>query len=248
MIKKILLLTLSLVIIFTACISASADTEQIYDFDYALEGYDLTSLQNKLDSISEKYDCEIVLFTTEYLAQDAEDEAEYCLNEHLNYIGADSDSSSICLLVCMSERKYGIYCKGEAYTDIFKDKDLDDIEDTIKSYLSDGDVYGAFDAFADKCEDVLESYGKVQVKAGWIFISLGVGIIIAFIVVLIMKAQLKSVRFQPKANNYLKNGSLNVTQARDIFLYSTIVRTEKPKSNSSSSGSSSSGGGRSGSF
>ena len=147
----------------------------------------------------------------------------------------------------MSERKYGIYCKGEAYTHIFKDKELDSIEDAIKGYLSDGDVYGAFNAFSDECETVLENYGKIQVKTSWIFVSLGIGVLIAFIVVLIMKSQLKSVRFQPKANNYLKQGSLNITESRDIFLYSTVVRTEKPKSNSSSSGSSS-GGGRSGSF
>lgn len=248
MIKRIILTLLSVLLVLTACLTSSADTERIYDYSYNLKSYDLTSLQNKLDDISDKYSCEVVLFTTDYLTQNVQYEASYYLDEYLNHIGAEDDTSAICLLVCMSERKYGIYCKGEAYTNIFKDKELNDIEDSIKSCLSDGDIYGAFEAFADKCEKTLESYGKVHVNPLWILISLGVGIAIAFIVVLIMKSQLKSVRFQSAANNYLKSGSLNVSESRDIFLYSTITRTPKPQAKSSSGGSFSSGGGRSGSF
>lgn len=70
----------------------------------------------------------------------------------------------------------------------------------------------------------------------WIVIALVMGIVIAFIAVFIMKSQLKSVRFQPAANNYIRSGSMNVTLQRDIYLYSTVSRTPKPKNNSSSGG------------
>jgi uncharacterized protein len=57
-----------------------------------------------------------------------------------------------------------------------------------------------------------------------------------------MKGQLKSVRKQNRANNYMKTGSLQVTVHRDLFLYRDITRTRK-QTNSSSGGSRSSGGG-----
>jgi len=69
---------------------------------------------------------------------------------------------------------------------------------------------------------------EVTFEPVWILIALGIGIVIAFIVVLIMKSQLKSVHFQAAANNYIKENSLNVTLSRDIFLYSTVTRVAKP--------------------
>jgi hypothetical protein len=41
--------------------------------------------------------------------------------------------------------------------------------------------------------------------------------------------------FKRAAKNYLVDGSFNLTLSRDIFLYSTVRRTAKPKSNSGSS-------------
>jgi len=72
---------------------------------------------------------------------------------------------------------------------------------------------------------------------------------VAGISVFVMASQLKSVRPQTAARNYMKPNSLNLTVSRDLFLYRTVTRTPRPKSNSSSGGRGSSGGGsRSGSF
>ena len=61
--------------------------------------------------------------------------------------------------------------------------------------------------------------------------SLIAGIVIAFIVVGIMKAQLKTVRKQRNAANYVVSGSFRLTNQMDIFLYRNVVRRERPKSN-----------------
>lgn len=50
-----------------------------------------------------------------------------------------------------------------------------------------------------------------------------------------MKGKLKTVRFQPAANSYMKAGSMNITESRDMFLYNTVTRTAKPKANDSDS-------------
>ena len=71
----------------------------------------------------------------------------------------------------------------------------------------------------------------------WIPISIAVGVCLSFIIVGNMKSKLKTVRFQAAASNYMKNGSLNITESRDLFLYNTVTRTAKPKNNSSSGSS-----------
>ena len=67
-----------------------------------------------------------------------------------------------------------------------------------------------------------------------------VGVGLAMFIVGRMKAQLKTVRFQAAAGDYMKSGSLNITESKDTFLYNTVTRTAKPKNtDSGSSGGSS---------
>ena len=74
----------------------------------------------------------------------------------------------------------------------------------------------------------------------WIPISLVAGIVLSLIVVGTMKSKLKTVRFQAAANNYVKAGSMNLTESRDIFLYNTMTKTKKEKNDSHSGGGGSS--------
>ncbi len=64
-----------------------------------------------------------------------------------------------------------------------------------------------------------------------VLISAVVGLIIGFIAVSLMKAQLKSVRSAKNAANYIRQGSFSLTESRDVFLYSTVTRVSKPQSN-----------------
>ena len=111
----------------------------------------------------------------------------------------------------------------------------------------------AFDTFVQKCDEFItqaragepfdkSTLPKEPMSPVWILISLAVGIAIAFIIVGIMKSKLKTVRFQPKAKDYIKEGSMNITESHDMFLYRTVDKKEKPKSNSGSSTHTSSSG------
>ena len=64
-----------------------------------------------------------------------------------------------------------------------------------------------------------------------LLISIVIGIAIGFLVVSVMKSQLKSVRRQSGAANYFTAGSLNLTCSTDHFLYQNTTRTPRPKSN-----------------
>ena len=73
------------------------------------------------------------------------------------------------------------------------------------------------------------------------------GFLVAFLVALgvtgSMKSKLNSVRWNNYAANYVKEGSLNITNSAEIFLYASVTKTPRPTSSSSSGGRSYSGGG-----
>lgn len=58
-------------------------------------------------------------------------------------------------------------------------------------------------------------------------ISVVVGIIIGFIGSGIMKSKLTSVRYQSGATDYVVPDSFKLNDSRDIYLYSTVTKTER---------------------
>ena len=244
MIKKFLVLITALLIMCAACLcTVSASAGNISDEADLLTEEQEKTLSAKLLEVSGEYNCFVTVATTEFLSEyGADTRARNVYEEKFS----SQSESGIILLVSMTDRVYGIYCQGEARDNYFDSANLDELESTITPYLSDGDVYGAFNAYADKCGEFINSYHTVGFRFGWVVTALVIGVVLAFITVFIMKSQLKSVRFKSEANNYLKAGSFNLNVQRDIFLYFTITRTLKPQPKSS--GGTSGGGGRSGSF
>lgn len=76
-----------------------------------------------------------------------------------------------------------------------------------------------------------------------VVISVIVGIASGFIGTGIMKAKLKSVKFQSGAADYIVPDSFKMHDSRDIYLYSTVTKTERPTDNDTHSGGSHGGSG-----
>lgn len=68
-----------------------------------------------------------------------------------------------------------------------------------------------------------------------IVISIAIGIAIAFTVGAIMKSQLKTVKRKAQATDYVDKDSLNITNSNEMFIFSRISRTAKPKEGNSGS-------------
>ena len=85
-------------------------------------------------------------------------------------------------------------------------------------------------------------------------VSLLIGAAVSVITILIMRSQMNTARSQKDAGSYLVSGSYCLRRSQDIFLYSRVTRSPRPKSNSGGGSSvhrGSSGrshGGRSGGF
>lgn len=218
-----------------------------------------SQLLSLLESLSKKREADIAVVTVNSLegksAQDfADDYYDY------NGYGYGDDDSGIMLVVCLPTRDYALTTYGET-RDILSDRSLDRIEDAFVSKLSDGDYYGAFRAFANTTDQMIEvelTPESHTVAPVWIPVCLLIGFSISGVIASARKTKLKSVAKQYEANHYYNRQSLRIRRKRDNYINSTMSRVplhtdDEPRSGGSShtfhiSSSGRTHGGRSGKF
>lgn len=211
----------------------------VYDEANLLSHTEETGLNAKLQSVSRTYNAQIVVVTLAALgSSDIDGYIEY-LYDSMGF-GYGSGHDGVLLLVAMDVREYRILSNGLA-ADAISVSDIDAISEAIVSDLSDGDFVGAFDEFADQCAYYLDGHinGFPFDFGGNLMIALVIGAVAGVVVAFILKGQLKSVRKQNRADDYVKAGSMQITNHSDLFLYRNISRTKKQTSSSSRSGGSS---------
>ena len=117
--------------------------------------------------------------------------------------------------------------------------------------LSDGDYFAAFQTYLTDCETYLDCYsqgtaydkgvrlpGEPLFSLVQILIIIFVPILIALIVCMIFKAQMKTARKATGAGNYLVDGSFQLTKSRDDYVRTTRSTEKIERNNSGGSGSS----------
>lgn len=267
--KKITAALAVLILLVLSCIPAAAaeGMEEGFTSEYLrlMDTADLLSdaeeekLLAALDEVSERQELEVAIATTDTL--DGSDIVSYAddLYDYCGF-GYGPEKDGILLLISMEDSDWYISTCGYGIT-AFTDAGIEYIGAQMKDDLSGGNFAAAFQTFIQSCDEFITQartdrpYDKSNLprkpmSAIWVPISLIAGIAIAVITVKGMKAPLKTVRFQPQAKNYIRDGSLNITESHDLFLYRTVNRTEKPKkedsgssTHTSSSGTTHGGGG-----
>ena len=155
----------------------------------------------------------------------------------------------ILYLVSLSQGEWYILTNGACYARI-SNRAIDRIGEELVEYLRDGDYYEAFALFPQLAEEAFYDSEPGQQSGAdearnyttRIVISMLVGLAIGGICAGIMAAQMKTVKAQKGASDYIRSGSMHLHQQRDIFLYSHVSRTAKPKSDSSGGDGGSRGG------
>ena len=250
--KVISVLIASVFLCLCFVVSASADEyiiPRLVDSAYLLDDIDAIELLDKLDEISERQMCDVVILTVDSLegytpTEYADDFFDYC-----GY-GLGPNRDGILLLISMEERDWAISTHGYGIT-AFTDAGQKYIVDKFLPSLSSGDYYHAFCIFADQCDEFLtqaktgEPYDshnlpKGPMPVGYLIISIVLGVGIAYIVTSSMKRQLQSVYKQTAASNYIRENSVNITDSRELFINTTVSRTEKRVESDSSDSSGSS--------
>ncbi|MBR5569835.1 MAG: TPM domain-containing protein [Oscillospiraceae bacterium] len=240
-----ILLLLCLLLVQTV---SAASTDSLVDEANLLSEKQEASLEAQLEDLGEKYQVDVVIVTTDTLHGKS---PRVYADDYYDTHGYGDDG--VLLLVSMEDNDWYISTCGYGIT-AFTDAGIEYIGEQITAYLSDGKYAAAFEEFIDQCDDFLnqaktgEPYDTGNLPkgdfplGGSILFAVVVGLVIAWIVIICLRRQLKSVRRQDTAGNYIRPGSLQLTGSGDLFLYHTVSRREKPQQSSGSSVHSSSSG------
>lgn len=241
--KKRILLLLSMLLMcfsFSITVFAAQDTQRLFDDADLLTNSEERKLTKQLDRVSEEYEVDILILTIDSIEPYSADQfIEFFYDE--NNCGYGENRDGVLLMVAMNEREYRILSNGIG-ADAISSADIEDIGDSVAYYLSDGEYAEAFDCFIDECEYQIngEINGFPFEFMKNLLISLGIGLVVAFITIAVLTGQLKSVRKQVGATEYTKPGSMQLTRSSDLYLYRTINRVKKESDSSRSSSYSSS--------
>lgn len=248
--KRILTVLFALLLCMVVVIPtfAASDLPRLVDNADLLTDSEESTLLSKLNEISERQQADVVVVTADTL--DGKTPMDYADDFYdYNGYGFGADKDGVLLLVSMEDRDWWMSTTGYGITAI-TDAGIEYISEKFLSDLSDGDYADAFTTYAELCDDFFTQARSGQPYdtghmpkqpfniARNLLIALIVGFVIALIATGVMKGKLKTVRFQSAASNYVKANSMNVTESRDMFLYTHVDRRAKPKDTDSSSGSS----------
>ena len=205
------------------------------------------ALAQKLAEYSRKHDCDIVVITTKSLGNKS---ARLFAADYYETCGYNMSTGGMVMMVCPEERDYAFVGTGKCY-DITNDSKVTEHlkEVVVSNKLSNDDYNGAFNVFADKCDEFLTNVenGKQPYKKNLIsttFAAIGsavVGLISGGSAAGGMASKLKSVRHKTGASDYVEQGSLRMVDRSEMFLYTNVIKTEKPRDNDRGSSGSSGG-------
>ncbi|MDR1834234.1 MAG: TPM domain-containing protein [Fusobacteriaceae bacterium] len=220
-----------------------AAAPRVVDQAGLLSAREAQELLRNLDAVAAKYNnCDVVIVTLPSLQGNT---AEAVADDFFDYqgYGIGAERSGILFLICPQERDWAISTRGYGIK-AFTDWGIDQIFEKMRKNLSNDNYYGAFTTYASECDRYLAAAAKGKpidkdntFMSG--IISLVAGLIAALGGTTGMKSQLKSIRRQGAAQNYVQTDSLSLAAQNALYLFSNVSRTPIPKSGSSGGGGSS---------
>ncbi len=261
--KRVLciLACLTLLISLTLPVSASEELPLVVDDAWLMSQEEVLLLEEKARNLSDTYEMDIVILTVDGLEgatpQDyADDYFDY------NGYGRGENASGILFLLSMEERDLYVSTCGDAIYAL-TDYGIEATTDEAIPYLSSGAYYSGFDIWLEALNGYLGAYSDGQVMDGYIedssdyysgnretivyyeedstpsiLLALVIGLAAGGITVLIMRTSMNTKRRQTSAGSYLKAGSYHLQTHQDLFLYSNVTKSARPKETSSGGGSS----------
>ena len=223
-------------------VSVFAHPDRLVDNANLLSDDEAAVIRTRLDEVSETHQVDVVIVTT--LSTYGMSPMEYA-DDFFDYNGYGFGDSydGVLLLISMEDRDWWISTTGLGIRAL-DDSTIEYIGEWMLDDLSTGAYADAFETFVDECDYYIngEINGFPFDFGTTLTISLIIGLIVAFIATAVMKAKLKSVGRQTAATDYVKTGSLQLTQSSEMYLYRNVTRVKRSSESSGSSTHTSSSG------
>lgn len=240
-----------LLVLFLLAVPVSANGNLVHDGEYLLTQEEAIYLESYYAEFEKNQGFTPILVTTESF--EGKSPETYAANWYDSH-GYPYDG--ILLLVSFTEGQWYLLTNGACY-DRIPDWETERIGEELVAYLRAGECYEAFCLFPELAWDAYAEDSTISSQGGahapavqqkhygkTVATCMAVGMVIGLVAVIIMASQMKTVRAQNAASDYVRPGSMVLTNRRDIFLYSHVSRVPKPKQ--SSGGSHGGGGSRGG--
>lgn len=203
-------------------------------------------LEDALEELSLRQSFDVTIATIESMESVGADSMEQFADDLYDYCqyGYGSDMDGVLLLVSVGDRKWHISTCGYGIT-AFTDAGIQYLGEQMTPDMADGDYAAAFrtfiqwtDAYVTAAREGhpydVDNMPHEPLSILYLCLALVIGLVTALIVTGVMKSRLKSVAPQRDATSYVRQGSMKLTNQRDLYLYREVHRTERPKESSSS--------------
>ena len=209
-------------------------------------------LEDALEELSLRQSFDVTIASIESLESVGADSMEQFADDLYDYcqFGYGTDRDGVLLLVSVGDRKWHLSTCGYGIT-AFTDAGIQYLGQQLTPFMAEGDYAGAFRTFVQWTDDYVtaareghpydvNTLPREPLSPMYLVLALGIGLVLAWVIVGVMKGQLRSVAFQENAASYVREGSMKLTNQRDLFLYRDVHRTEhvEEKDSSDSGGSS----------
>ena len=275
--RKLTALLLVLLLAVTLAVPALAAGDWVTDEAGLLTGQQISQLSQRAAALAQSSGVGVYIRTVDDYADYGFTDvktASYTLY-HNDSLGVGDGRDGVLLLLSVSNRKYAAFVYGDKAELLFPDSALQQLEDGFLDDFRNDDWYGGFSDFVSGCEWYLQHvaeggeagvpvHNEVEISdstqedtaddsftlGGAFGLSLLISCVAALIVCMVFRSQMKSVRTQTTANQYVGNGGLNLTLSRDIYRYTSQKRRQIPRNdnNNNSTGGGHGGAGFSGSI
>ena len=236
---------LLLILALTVPAFAAGGIGRVVDYEDLLTDEEEADLRAKLDEISERQQLDVVVVTTPSL--DGKSSMEWADDFYdMNGYGYGAEKDGVILIMSLATRDYWISTCGYGITAL-TDYGIEQIKGYVQPKLSAGNYYGAFQDFAYLVDDYttrakngepvdVPQYptgpdGPAEKSTPGPFAAAGsglIGFLISLFSVNRMKGQLKTVRPQSGAREYLDRNSVYIRNGRDDFLYTNVTKVPIP--------------------
>ena len=260
----ILCLGLGLLMPFSVTASEAADAADSEQMSWVFDDYGLldeteqAELNQEFEDIYDEYGYDAVLLISPDIGED-EDYRQYAAEfMQENDIGVGDTHEGMCIFHQPDARNITIVFRGDTQND-FSDSVQEEMLDNCKTRLKADDPVGGYQSLIRDLRSGLDriSQGKkvrpMDVREGSFAGVFVVDLLLCFLIMAVPTGlmtwlqlhKMKTRVQQANANAYTADGGLDLREERDLFLYSTVSQSAKPKNddkNDGSSGSFSSGG------